>query len=196
MIHPLAKRIVTLIKQDPLRMKVLDCVAQLDLPQCYVAAGFVRNLVWDHQHGYASPTPFNDIDVIYFDPIDTSYESDLRYEAQLKQRLPELNWQVRNQAYMHTRNRDERYQGSLDAMSYWPEKETAVAVKQSLNGDIECISSFGLESLFDLQITPNPKRNRDIFDQRVQSKNWLTQWSKLTISHSELAFEFKAKTID
>ncbi|PTO90807.1 nucleotidyltransferase family protein [Vibrio splendidus] len=184
MIHPLANSIVTLIKQDPLRMQVLDCVAQLDLPQCYVAAGFVRNLVWDHLHDFDSPTPLNDIDVIYFDPIDTSYESELRYEAQLKQRLPELNWQVRNQACMHTRNGDEPYQGSLDAMSYWPEKETAVAVKQSLNGDIECISSFGLDSLFDLQITPNPKRNRDIFDQRVQSKNWLTQWSKLTISHS------------
>ncbi len=57
MIHPLANHIVTLIKQDPLRMQVLDCVAQysqLDLPQCYVAAGFVRNLVWDHLHGYAS----------------------------------------------------------------------------------------------------------------------------------------------
>ncbi|MEZ8616677.1 nucleotidyltransferase family protein [Vibrio splendidus] len=184
MIHPLANHIVTLIKQDPLRIQVLDCVAQLDLPQCYVAAGFVRNLVWDHLHGYASPTPLNDIDVIYFDTIDTSYESDLRYEAQLKQRLPELNWQVRNQANMHTRNGDEPYQGSLDAMGYWPEKETAVAVKQSLDGDIECISSFGLESLFDLQITPNPKRSRDTFDQRVQSKDWLTQWSKLTISHS------------
>lgn len=191
MIDPLANSIVTLIKQDPLRMQILDCVAQLGLPQCYVAAGFVRNLVWDHLHGYASTTPLNDIDVIYFDTIDTSYESDLRYEALLKQRLPELNWQVRNQACMHTRNGDEPYQSSLDAMSYWPEKETAVALKQSLTGDIECISSFGLESLFDLQITPNPKRNRDIFDQRVQSKNWLTHWSKLTTSHSELTFEFK-----
>ncbi|MEZ9586062.1 nitrate reductase [Vibrio cyclitrophicus] len=191
MIDPLANSIVTLIKQDPLRMQILDCVAQLGLPQCYVAAGFVRNLVWDHLHCHASPTPLNDIDVIYFDTIDTSYESDLRYEALLKQRLPELNWQVRNQACMHTRNGDEPYQSSLDAMSYWPEKETAVALKQSLTGDIECISSFGLESLFDLQITPNPKRNRDIFDQRVQSKNWLTHWSKLTTSHSELTFEFK-----
>ncbi|MFS1955597.1 nucleotidyltransferase family protein [Vibrio cyclitrophicus] len=191
MIDPLANSIVTLIKQDPLRMQILDCVAQLGLPQCYVAAGFVRNLVWDHLHGHASPTPLNDIDVIYFDTIDTSYESDLRYEALLKQRLPELNWQVRNQACMHTRNGDEPYQSSLDAMSYWPEKETAVALKQSLTGDIECISSFGLESLFDLQTTPNPKRNRDIFDQRVQSKNWLTHWSKLTTSHSELTFEFK-----
>ncbi|MBT9241712.1 nucleotidyltransferase family protein [Vibrio splendidus] len=194
MIHPLANSIVTLIKQDPLRMQVLDCVAQLDLPQCYVAAGFVRNLVWDHLHGYASPTPLNDIDVIYFDPIDTSYESDLRYEAQLKQRLPELNWQVRNQANMHTRNGDESYQSSLDAMSYWPEKETAVAVKQSLNGDIECISSFGLESLFDLKITPNPNRSRDVFEQRVQSKNWLTHWPKLTIGCLSLKGSFVART--
>ncbi|TCV25679.1 nucleotidyltransferase family protein [Vibrio crassostreae] len=183
MIHPLANHIITLIKQDPLRMQVIDCVSQLDLPQCYVAAGFVRNLVWDHLHGYTSPPPLNDIDVIYFDPIDTSYESDLRYEALLKQRLPELNWQVRNQACMHIRNGDEPYQGSLDAMSYWPEKETAVAIKQGLTGDIECNSAFGLESLFDLKVTPNPKRNRDIFDQRVQSKGWLTQWPKLTISH-------------
>lgn len=143
----------------------------------------MRNLVWDYLHGFDSPTPLNDIDVIYFDPNDTSYESALRYEDQLQDWLPELNLQVRNQASMHTRNGDGPYQGSLDAMSYWPEKETAVAVKQSLNGDIECISSFGLESLFDLKITPNPKRNRDIFDQRAQSKGWLTQWPKLTISH-------------
>ncbi|MCK8072042.1 nucleotidyltransferase family protein [Vibrio sp. 1CM23M] len=184
MIHPLAKRIVTLIKQDPLRMQVLNCVAQLDLPQCYVAAGFVRNLVWDHLHGYAFPTPLNDIDVIYFDPMDTSYESVIQYETQLQERLPELNWQVRNQANMHIRNNDEPYQSSLDAMSYWPEKETAFAVKQNLDGDIECISAFGLESLFDLKLTPNPNRSRDVFDQRVQSKNWLTQWPKLTVGNS------------
>ena len=103
MIDPLANRIITLIKQDPLRMKVLDCVSQLGLPQCHIAAGFVGNLVWDYLHGFDSPTPLNDIDVIYFDPSDTSYESAIRYEVQLQGWLPELNWQVRNQASMHTR---------------------------------------------------------------------------------------------
>jgi hypothetical protein len=85
---------------------------------------------------------------------------------------------------MHIRNNDKPYQSSLDAMSYWPEKETAIAVKQNLDGDIECISAFGLESLFDFKITQNPNRSRDVFDQRVQSKNWLTHWPKLTISLS------------
>ncbi|WP_135458324.1 nucleotidyltransferase family protein [Vibrio echinoideorum] len=181
MSEPFANSVVRLTKQDPLRMQILGCVCQLGLPQCYVAAGFVRNLVWDHLHDFDSPTPLNDIDVIYFDPIDTSYESGLRYEDLLKQRLPELNWQVRNQASMHIRNGDKPYSSSLDAMSYWPEKETAVAVQQNLTGEIECISAFGLKSLFDLKITPNPNRSRAVFDQRVQSKNWLIHWPKLNI---------------
>ncbi|CAH7108283.1 hypothetical protein VCHA54P496_10681 [Vibrio chagasii] len=67
MTQALTHQIAALIEQDPLRTKILECVAQLDLPQCYVAAGFVRNLVWDHLHGFDNPTPLNDIDVIYFD---------------------------------------------------------------------------------------------------------------------------------
>ncbi|WP_434154138.1 nucleotidyltransferase family protein [Pseudomonas sp. JZ134] len=45
------------IAEDPLRCQVLTCVAQLHLPDAWVAAGFVRNLVWDHLHGYTVPTP-------------------------------------------------------------------------------------------------------------------------------------------
>lgn len=61
-------KIVELIKQDPLRTEALYYVSLLGLPQCYIAAGFVRNLVWDALHDFKSPSPLNDIDVIYFDP--------------------------------------------------------------------------------------------------------------------------------
>ncbi|EJG0326734.1 nucleotidyltransferase family protein, partial [Vibrio parahaemolyticus] len=40
-------KIVELIKRDPIRTEALNHVSQLNLPQCYIAAGFVRNLVWD-----------------------------------------------------------------------------------------------------------------------------------------------------
>ncbi|HCG9646579.1 TPA: nucleotidyltransferase family protein, partial [Vibrio parahaemolyticus] len=45
-------KIVELIKQDPLRVEALKVVSQLALPQCYIAAGFVRNLVWDSLHTF------------------------------------------------------------------------------------------------------------------------------------------------
>ena len=174
-------KIIRLIKADQQRCKILDVVAQLNLPQCYVAAGFVRNLVWDNLHNKTTATTLNDVDVIYFDPNEKSDDQYSRYEQRLNRQLPNLNWQVRNQAQMHSRNKDKPYQSTLDAMSYWPEKETAVAVRKSIDGKYECISAFGTESLFNLAVTYNPKRAPEIVDKRIKSKGWLTTWPKLKV---------------
>ena len=175
-------KVIELIKLDELRLAALECVRLLDLPQCYIAAGFVRNLIWDSLHQKSAPTMLNDVDVIYFDSTESNPDAFKDYELRLKVMLPKLNWQVSNQAKMHSRNGDLPYQSIIDAMSYWPEKETALAIRKTDIDDYECISAFGFESLFDLQITYNPKRNRDIFEHRVKSKKWLTQWPMLQVA--------------
>jgi hypothetical protein len=175
-------RIVELIESDEIRRTALKCVRLLDLPECYIAAGFVRNLVWDNLHGKSEPTPLNDIDVIYFDLYESEPNKYIEHESKLAELFPQLNWQVRNQALMHLRNNDEPYSSSLDAISYWPEKETAVAIRQLSNGNFDCISAFGFESLFNLQVTYNPKRLRSVFDQRIKSKGWLSKWCNLKVA--------------
>ena len=55
--------IETMLRQDKPRMQQLQAVQTLQLPDCFVAAGFVRNMVWDALHDYP-PTPLNDVDVI------------------------------------------------------------------------------------------------------------------------------------
>ncbi len=175
-------KIVELIKQDPMRVEALQHVSQLNLPQCYIAAGFVRNLVWDALHHITLATPLNDVDVIYFDPTESNSEAYFEYEKQLKSRMPQLKWQVRNQAKMHTRNGDAPYKSSVDAMHYWPEKETAVAVRQSGLDQYELVAAFGFESLFNYCITHNPHRSRTIFENRVKSKGWLIRWPSLRIT--------------
>jgi hypothetical protein len=175
-------RIVKLLESDELRLNALECVRLLELPDCYLAAGFVRNLVWDFLHNKPTPTPLNDVDVIYFDLNESDPEQYQEYELKLKEMMPNLNWQVRNQALMHSRNNDEPYSSSLDAMSYWPEKETAVGIRQLTDGNLECASAFGFESLFNLQISYNPKRLRSVFEHRITSKGWLTTWCNLRIA--------------
>lgn len=175
-------RIIQLIERDELRLAALDCVQKLHLPQCYLAAGFVRNLVWDHLHNHSVATPLNDVDVIYFKANESTPDKFREYELKLNEFMPQLNWQVRNQAVMHTRNGDKPYKSSLDAMSYWPEKETAVATRKLKSGDLQCIAAFGLDSLFNLEITHNPKRQYDTFENRVKAKGWLKMWPDLTIS--------------
>lgn len=175
-------KIAALIQLDGDRYEALRCVASLNLPDGYIAAGFVRNMVWDWLHDDHSMTPLNDVDVIYFDRENTSDRQQRDYECQLSEMMPNLHWQVRNQATMHIRNGDSPYKNTRDAMGYWPEKETAVAVRIAVDGQLICMSAFGLETLFQGKITHNPKRDLNTFEQRVASKGWLTQWSKLRIN--------------
>ena len=174
-------KIVHLLKQDPMRVEASHCVKRLELPQCYIAAGFLRNLVWDALHNKTKPTPLNDIDVVYFDDDEVDPNACFKYEAWLNTQMPQFNWQVRNQALMHHRNNDQPYKSTLDAMSYWPEKETAVGARVTANNNYECVSAFGFESLFNGHISYNGKRPRSLFDQRVYAKNWLVLWPSLKV---------------
>ncbi|NGO00272.1 nucleotidyltransferase family protein [Grimontia sp. S25] len=174
--------IIDWIQEDALRMQAIKAVHSLNLPSGYLAAGFVRNMVWDRLHHKENATPLNDVDVIYFNENETDELAYLAYEATLNALMPSLNWQVRNQARIHTRNGDQPYRDILDAMSFWPEQETAVAVRLTDDGVLECVSSFGFESLFALKITPNSKREFTIYQQRVLQKNWLNIWPKLTLT--------------
>jgi len=159
-------------------MLLLQAVQALQLPDCFIAAGFVRNLVWDHLHGY-TPTSLNDVDVIYYDKQQQLVPEEL--ERKLAGTLPDVNWQVKNQAVMHSRNQDTAYQNSTDAMRYWPEKETAVGARLNSNKQLELAAPFGVRSLLEGKLTHNPLRSKAVFEQRLASKQWLKKWPKLEV---------------
>lgn len=176
------QRIVTWLGEDPVRCRLLAVLAELALPDAWLAAGFVRNLVWDRLHGYADATPLADLDVIYFDAVDYRPERDRDLERLLMERAPGWSWSVKNQARMHERNADPPYRDSLDAMAHWPEVETALAARLTADGEIEVISPFAQEGLFALHLTPNPWRPRPAaFRQRLATKGWLDRWPRLQV---------------
>lgn len=170
--------IAELIKADAMRMEILNVVASLKLPDCYVAAGFVRNLVWDYLHG-VERSALNDVDVIFFERSACICVTPI--EEKLKSLLPTVNWEVKNQAIMHLRNGDIPYLNSTDAMAHWPEKETAVGVRIGDDGELETSAPFGEENLFLGAITHNPKREKSVFLNRIESKGWLKTWSQLKV---------------
>jgi hypothetical protein len=160
-------------------MSILRLVAELNLPDHYVAAGFVRNMVWDHL--FSTNTLLNDVDVIFYDPDDKEHYRESTAQSTLEKLDPSIKWQVKNQAFMHVRNGDPNYSCCADAMSYWPEKETAVAVKLLADGQIEVCAPFGVQSLIDGKLSYNPKRTKAVFHQRLEKKQWLNIWPKLRV---------------
>lgn len=175
------RSLIRWIHSDKYRMGALKAARNLNLPDWCLAAGFVRNLVWDKLHHYQQATQLNDFDLIYFDLEAISEEKDRALESSLCKHS-ELPWSVKNQARMHHRNNDLAYQSTQDAMRYWPEIETAVGARLNQNNDIEIIAPFGLYALFNNTITINPlKPKPEIFKQRVKNKAWLTRWPQLSV---------------
>jgi hypothetical protein len=171
--------VIELISSDITRMHALHAVASLRLPDWLIAAGFVRNAIWDYL--FDKKTPLNDADVIYYCADDLSPERDRQLEKCLQAAAPYLPWSVKNQARMHLRNGDARYLDTLDAMSYWPEKQTCVGIRISGNGDMQLRHCFPLSLQFNGRIDRNPRRSLDVFNQRIQKKEWLATWPALKI---------------
>lgn len=106
---------------------------------------------------------------------------------------PGLSWSVINQARMSRRNGDAPYQSATDAMNYWPETATAIAVRLTDQEEIEIAAPFGLEDLFAGVIRPTPRFERDkypVFLDRIHSKQWEAKWPEpivLTQNHGHLS---------
>lgn len=177
-------RLAEWLSADATRMFALRIAATLDLHDWCIAAGFVRNLVWDRLHGHEEPTPLADVDLIYFDSTCADHGRDEELTAYLREKSPSYRWSVKNQARMHLRNGDAPYRSTADAMTYWPEVETAVGVRLDAQDRLEIVAPFGMASLFDLRITPNARRDSADFMQRVESKRWVTIWPGLRIRES------------
>ncbi len=85
---------------------------------------------------------------------------------------------------MHLRNGDQPYASATDAMIYWPETATAVAVRLAADDELEIAAPFGLDDLFDLVVRPTERfreEKRHQFVERLQNKQWLTKWPGLTV---------------
>ena len=173
------QQIILWLEQDDMRMEALHIADSLHLNDWCIAAGFVRNLVWDKLHHYSSPTPLNDLDLIYFDSLQVSQETDESIEKSLLNKSV-YPWSVKNQARMHTRNNDEPYTSTSHAMRHWVELETAIGAKLSSCGRVELVAPFGFDALFENTITINPNRVKPTdFKLRIKSKRWLELWPKL-----------------
>ncbi|WP_338839710.1 nucleotidyltransferase family protein [Flavobacterium ginsenosidimutans] len=169
-----------IIVKDEQMISTLTRVKNLNLNDCWIGAGFVRNKVWDILHGQKT-MKLNDIDVVFFDESNISENLEKKIEHQLTQISPEDNWSVKNQARMHFRNNHPKYINTENAISHWPETATAVSVRLNPNDQIEILAPYGLYDLFNLIVKPTPNFDLILFQKRVNEKQWKKQWENLKI---------------
>lgn len=176
--------IIEVISNDEKMMHMLRIVRDVQLPDWYIGAGFVRNKIWDELHDYKIATPLNDVDVIYFDLTDISENAEKNIQEKLSAQMPNEKWSVTNEARMHIVNGDEPYRSSADAFSKWPETATCVAVRLEDKGSLALAASYGIDDLVHMRARPTPytlERRPELFTQRMEEKKWHKIWPQVTI---------------
>ncbi|KKT41322.1 MAG: hypothetical protein UW30_C0009G0002 [Candidatus Giovannonibacteria bacterium GW2011_GWA2_44_13b] len=177
-------KILKLIEDDSWMMSVLRAAESMELPDWMIGAGFVRNKVWNHLHGYKnSEVPTADIDLIYFNPSDISEEKEKELDRLLKKKM-DANWSAKNQARMHIKHDKEApYKNSEEALSEWVETCTCVAVRLEKDSALKLFAPHGIADLVNLVVRPVPAfmDNPERFWARIKNKEWEKKWPKLII---------------
>jgi hypothetical protein len=171
-------------------MDCLQALAELALNEGMIAAGFIRNLIWDYQHDYPKASPLNDIDVVWYNPHQLDPALDREIEQQLHRRLPNVIWQVRNQARMHLAYQTPPYPSAAAAVGRYPETATCLSITQNNAGQIIWQQSSGLQDAWSLVLKHNSLSyaSATTFRQRIAAKQWLKHWPRLSIESEQSTF--------
>lgn len=182
-----AQQVLNIIQCTPELMVILHAITDQHLKQGALAAGSIRNTVWQvlsHQPVQLS----SDIDVVFFDP-KRPYEDNLTIQAQLTKQLPQYEWQVKNEVYMNTHNFTDMppFTSVTDAIGHFVETPTCVGAYLDDSSQLRLIAPHGVADLLNFVCHPVPAYQQDtahlaIFKQRMAEKQWQQKWPQLVIS--------------
>jgi hypothetical protein len=186
--HEYESRLQHIIRSNDWFMTVLEAVRDCNPPDWFVGSGVVRNIVWDHLHGYTQPTPLADVDVAFFDPDDLTPGRESAVQEQLLNRLPDVPWQAKNQAAVHLWYENvfgyavPPVQSSEDAIGTWPETATCIGVRLIPHDAVLVAAPLGLDDLFQMILRRNPRRvSVELFRQRLREKAIQQRWPRVRV---------------
>lgn len=181
------RQLKTIIEGDAWLMEALRSVHRA-LPEGYIGAGVIRDVVWDRLQGYREFQGCSDVDVAYFDPSDLRSERDHEIERSLSGLMPGAPWEVTNQAGVHLWFAEcfghavDPLTSIEDAVSSWPELATSVAVRWKPGTGLETVAPLGLDDLLSMVVRRNPRRvSLQTYLQRLDRKRYRERWPKVTI---------------
>lgn len=179
------QEILERLGQDQAIREILEIIRSLELKDSWLAAGSVRNFIWNILSGKPGFDAETDVDVIFFDPT-VSYEKTLQLEMELRKAFPAYSWELKNQVYMHIHSPNSQpYTSSKDAMSKYPECCTAIGLRLLEDDKLELFAPYGLADIRAFQVRPTPHfladaERKKLYMERLSMKNWQAQWPQLS----------------
>ena len=177
-------RIIALNKE---LYNVIEKASNLDLQDYYIGAGCIAQTVWNYQLGLELTNGISDIDFVYFDAADLSFETENKVINRIVEKISPSNisLDIKNQARVHLWYKahfgyDIKPYDSLEsAINSWPTTATSIGVRLE-NNELKVYAPFGLNDLFGMIVKANKAQiTEEIYMQKV--KKWREKWPSLKI---------------
>lgn len=172
----------SLLARAPLVMEALYAGRAVGAPDWLVAAGAIRDAVWDILHEREPAVP-RDVDVAYF---ATDGRTDEAVEAALRARAPAIPWEARNQALVHEWYPRRfgadvpAFTSSADAVATFPETASCVGVRLLADDSLHVVAPHGLDDLLGCVCRHNPARvPAAYYEERVAAHGWRERWPRM-----------------
>lgn len=181
-------RVIEIINKNKILIQVFDKMKNFNFESYYIGAGCITQSIWNELTNRPLHYGIGDIDIIYFDDQDLSYEAEdkvIRTGDQLFSEIP-IKIDIKNQARVHVWYKDkfgielEAFQSLEQAIDTWPTTATAFGVRKEHKGNWQVYAPFGFNDLFNMTVRAN---KRLITEGIFMSKaiKWKEKWPELNI---------------
>lgn len=152
-----------IVRAEPLLMAALEGARDMALPQWRIVAGAVYNSVWNALTGRPSGYGIKDIDLLYYDADDLTWEAEdavIRHGARVFAGSA-VPVEIRNQARVHLWFPDKfgipfpPLTHGDEAITRYSSQTHAVGLRLEADGALDLAAPFGLEPIFAFRIVPN-----------------------------------------
>ncbi len=177
----------SILSKNELLYKVINEARDFRLEGYYIGAGCICQTVWNYQNGNDLMYGISDIDFVYYNASDISYNAENQIIETVKRQYSNLpvKIDVKNQARVHLWYREcygydiNPYNSLESAVNSWPTTATAVGVRM-VGNELMVYAPFGLNDMFGQIIRPNKAQiTETIYNKKCN--RWQSKWQGLTI---------------
>ncbi|NKC33088.1 nucleotidyltransferase family protein [Falsiroseomonas selenitidurans] len=172
----MAERVAAILAASPGHRDALQALALAGPRGGLLAAGFVRNAVWDALAGRVPDVAgLADLDVVHLDGAapDAAWQAALRAARGLP-------WQVSHQGRMAARHGHAPYPDLASALRRWPETATAIGARLAA-GRVAILAPFGVADLLGFVLRCPPGGDPAALRARAATKGWLRRWPGIRV---------------
>ncbi len=175
-----------ILQENNIVYQVIVRADKLGINKYYIGAGCICQSVWNYQNNLEPMYGISDIDFVYFNDDDLSYEAEDAVILKVKNEFSDLPVpiDVKNQARVHLWY--EKYYGYglspyrsvEEAINTWPTTATSIGVRMD-DGEFIVYAPFGMNDMFGQIIRANKTQiTKETYIKKCDK--WAGEWNTLT----------------